>query len=234
MKLWALPDTHRSCRKRARGSPGHLRMTKGKTCLTLTAGKNQLWATSFCFCLLRASPLLTYCLQHKPSTAPLGSCPHTDHVYGMDPIHTPFKYAANSYSPAWPASTWWSRCEHPLPCAWNTGLPEVLRNLLQHSVEQTQRPLCYNTCSAAAPLLLPTLWGHRGKELAAAQNHSQGQSISLVPGSKRALYVGQPQQGEGALWPITRPGVQDASPATRATKLSHTLARKVPPGHSQR
>lgn len=71
---------------------------RGKTRLTCY-WKDLLTAASFCSCLLRACPPLTCCVQHKFRTTPPCSCPHTDHAYGMDPIRTVFKSAANSCPP---------------------------------------------------------------------------------------------------------------------------------------
>lgn len=192
--------THRSCRKRARGSPGPLRMTKvkGKICLTLS----QLGKIS-CEQLLSA-PVFSEPLLLSPtvcSTSPvqlrlvlaltltmcMGWIPYAPHSSTLPTAtHRPGQPAygnltVNIHSPVLGTQDF-QKCSGTCSSAhWG-------------SVEQMQRPLCYNTCRAVAPLPLPTVWGHRVKELVVAQSHSQGQSISLVPGSKRALYVGQPQQ----------------------------------------
>lgn len=74
------------------------------------------------------------------------------------------------------------------------------RNLLQHmpgqyapDPEALVLPAVLFTATASLPLPCSRrmVQGHRGREQAAVQSHSQHQSISLVPACKRALHVGQ-------------------------------------------
>lgn len=169
-------------------------MTKirGKTWLTLSLLGESAQNNFFLLLSSQSTPPLTCCLQHKPNTTPLGSCPHTDHAYGMDPICTPFKYTANTYSPDWAASTWRSHYECSFPCIRNTRLLQALGtqepSMCWGSTQQTERPLHYlQCCSLQQPLCCFMAQGLRcrGPEEDSRLRHRATARANPPPGPSR-------------------------------------------------